>query len=436
MTESGAIAAGTAGRTFPLRPVIAWCFYDWANSPFPTVVTTFIFGAYFTQAVAADPAAAEGQWGLANGIAALSVAILSPALGAIADHTGRRKPWLAIFTGVMIAASALLWFVRPHASDTFLLLALVCLGTIGFELGMVFYNAMLPGLAPPGFVGRVSGWAWGLGYVGGLVCLLLILFGFVQADPAPFGLDRGQAEQVRITGPLIALWMLLFSLPVFLFAPDRPASGIGAMVAVRQGLATLWATLQNARAYPNTLRFLIAHMLYADGVNTLFAFGGIYAAGTFGMSLSEVIQFGAALNVTAGLGAFGFGWLDDRIGAKPTIVIALIGIIAVGVPLLLIESATWFWVLGALLGIFFGPAQAASRSLMARLCPPEMETEMFGLYALSGKATAFIGPWLVGAVALSTGNQRLGMAVVLPFIAVGGLLLLGVKTNVGNGASR
>jgi MFS transporter, UMF1 family len=228
--------------------------------------------------------------------------------------------------------------------------------------------------------------------------------------------------------------MLVFSLPVFLFAPDRPSTGIGMGEAVRRGLSTLFATLKNARAYPHTLRYLIAHMLYADGVNTLFAFGGIYAADTFGMELSQVILFGIALNVTAGLGAFAFGWIDDWIGPKTTILIALVGILAAGIPILMIESVAWFWALGALLGVFFGPAQAASRSLMARLCPPRMETEMFGLYALSGKATAFIGPWLVGAVALATGNQRLGMAVVVPFIILGGLLLL--RVNAGSGASR
>ena len=181
-------------------------------------------------------------------------------------------------------------------------------------------------------------------------------------------------------------------------------------------------------------------MLYIDGINMLFIFGGIYAAGTFGMDLAQVAMFGLLLNATAGVGAFAFGWIDDVIGAKPTVLIALVGIVAVGIPILMVESTLWFWILGAVLGIFFGPAQAASRSLMARLAPTGMETEMFGLYALSGKATAFIGPWLVGMVTLATGSQRWGLATVLPFVIAGGVLLLTVPirqtTNVGNGASR
>ena len=174
-------------------------------------------------------------------------------------------------------------------------------------------------------------------------------------------------------------------------------------------------------------RYLLAHMIYADGINTLFAFGGLYAAGTFGMPVAEVIAFGLLLNTTAGLGAFAFAWVDDWIGARPTILIGLIALTVIGVPLLLVETKLAFWILGGALGVFFGPVQAASRSLMARIAPPGLETEMFGLYALSGKVTAFAGPLLVGAVTAATGSQRWGLAVVLPFLAVGGLLLLTVR---------
>ena len=429
-----------AEAPFARRSVVAWCLYDWANSPFPAVVTTFVFAAYFTQAVADSPTVGTGQWGAMQGTAALLVALASPLLGAIADHGGRRKVWLAACTVAMIAGSAMLWFVHPQVSDAALMLWLVGIAVVAFEIGMVFYNAMLPGLAPENWLGRVSGWAWGLGYFGGLVCLAVILFIFIQVDTPPFGLDKEQAQHVRIAGPLVAAWIALFSIPVFLFVPERSGEGRGAAAAMRAGLVTLWQTLRHLRGYALVLRFLLARMLYIDGINTLFIFGGIYAAGTIGMDMAQVAMFGLVLNATAGIGAFVFGWIDDVIGAKPTVLIALVGIVAVGIPILMVQSTMWFWILGALLGIFFGPAQAASRSMMARIAPPGMETEMFGLYALSGKATAFIGPWLVGLVTLATGSQRWGLATVLPFVIAGGLLLLTVpivrSANAESDASR
>lgn len=444
MSESGATLTSAEstkpGQPVARGPIVSWCLYDWANSPFPAVVTTFVFAAYFTQAVADDPTVATNRWGTMQGTAALLVALVSPLLGAIADHGGRRKAWLAVCTLAIIVCSAMLWRVRPQADDAVLMLWLVGIAVFSFEIGMVFYNAMLPGLAPESWLGRVSGWAWGLGYFGGLVCLAVILFVFIQVETPPFGLDKAQAQHVRIAGPLVAVWIALFSLPVFLFVPERAGEGHGAMPAMKAGMAALWQTLRHLRRYELVARFLLARMLYIDGINTLFIFGGIYAAGTIGMDMEQVITFGLLLNVTAGIGAFSFGWIDDKIGAKPTVLIAIIGIVAVGIPILLIQSTLWFWILGAALGIFFGPAQAASRSLMARIAPTGMETEMFGLYALSGKATAFVGPWLVGLVTLATGSQRWGLATVLPFLIAGGLLLFTVpvvqSASGGSAASR
>ncbi len=306
-----------------------------------------------------------------------------------------------------------------------LLLVLVGVTVVAFELSMVFYNALLPNLVPVTWLGRISGWAWGLGYIGGVGGILLVLFVFVQADPPPFGLDPGgdALANVRMSGPVVAVWLVIFCVPLFLFTPDPRGRGLPLGPAVRTGFAELVRTLRNIRTYPQIWRYLLARMLFTDGINTLFAFGGVFAAGTFGMAVSEVIVFGLILNVTAGLGAFAFGWVDDRIGAKRTILIGLVGIIAVGVPLLLVESKLAFIVLGSALGMFLGPVQAASRSLMARIILPGTESEMFGLYALSGKVTAFMGPWAVALVTAATGSQRWGMATVLPFLIVGGVLL-------------
>ncbi len=426
------MTTGKAGTTVGSPPagkpaIAAWCVYDWANSAFPTLITTFLFSTYFTGAVAADPVQGTAQWGHANSLAALLVALASPVLGAIADQGGRRKPWLFVLGFVCVAATAALWFVRPDPGFVGLALALLVVATIGFELGTTFYNAMLPDLVPPDHVGRVSGWGWGLGYAGGLACLSLSLLVFVQPDPAPFGLDRAAAEHVRIVAPLVALWFALFALPLFLLAPDRPSHGLAAAVAVRRGIATLLDTLRQVRRYGNLARFLLAKMIYIDGLNTLFAFGGIYAAGQFGMALDEVLLFGILLNIAAGIGAAGFAWVDDWIGARRTILIALVALTLLSAAVLFVGDKLWFYLLALGIGIFLGPTQAASRSFMARAAPAELRTEFFGLYALAGKATAFLGPALLGWVTLATGSQRLGMATILPFFVIGGLLLLRVR---------
>jgi UMF1 family MFS transporter len=325
----------------------------------------------------------------------------------------------------MALGSALLWFVRPEPDHALLLLILVGISVVAFELSMVFYNALLPTLVPARWLGRISGWAWGLGYFGGVGGLVLVLFGFVQAKPPPFGLDDTSAalEHIRISGPIVALWLLVFCIPMFIWTRDPRGRGLAAGSAIRSGLSELRTTLAGLRHHPQLWRFLLARMIFTDGLNTLFAFGGVFAAGTFGMPVTEVIMFGLILNVTAGGGAFAFGWIDDRIGAKRTILLGLCGLVVVGVPLLLVETKLVFMILGAILGIFFGPVQAASRSLMARVIPAGTEGEMFGLYALSGKATAFVGPWLVALITAVTGSQRWGMASVLPFLVIGGVLL-------------
>ena len=417
MTRGGGNRAG----------LVAWALYDWANSAFPTVIATFVFAAYFTKGVAPDPVTGTSWWGWAMSVSGLSVALLGPVLGAVADSGGRRKPWLAVLTALCVITTALLWYVEPDASWALSALVLVAFANFAFEMGMVFYNAMLPDLAPKEKLGRWSGWGWGTGYAGGLVCLAVALVGLVQADSPWFGLDKDAAEHVRATALLVSLWFALFSLPLFLLTPDKPAGGMSAGAAIRAGVGALVGTLKRIRDYATAARFLLAHMIYTDGLNTLFAFGGIYAAGTFGMGFEELIIFGIAMNVTAGLGAAAFAWADDRFGPKRVIMISVVGLAVLGGALLLVEGKTLFWVFGLPLGLFVGPAQAASRSMMARLAPPELRTEMFGLYAFSGKATAFLGPALLGWVTAVTASQRAGMATILVFFLVGLALLWPLK---------
>jgi UMF1 family MFS transporter len=409
------------------KAVLSWCLYDWANSAFPTLISTFVFAIYFTQGVAETPEAGTAQWGWAMAISGLTVAVLGPILGAISDRVGRRKPWLAVLSLVVAATAVALWTIEPDPSFALTALVLVAVGTVAFELSMVFYNAMLTDLAPEPMTGRVSGWGWGLGYAGGLSALSVSLVFFVLPDQPLFGLDKEASEHIRIIPVLAGLWLLVFCLPLFRYVPERPGTGESLGHAVRNGMATLWATIVEARRYGNIVRFLIARMFYIDGLNTLFAFGGIFAAAAFGMDTMEVLLFGIALNVTAGLGAASFAFLDDRWGPKPVIGISVAAIAVLGVGMLLVEDKTLFWALGLGLGIFLGPTQSASRSMMARLAPKEMTTEFFGLYALSGKATAFLGPAILGLVTELTQSQHWGMATIFPFLIVGLVLLKGVR---------
>src|SRR5262245_54117105 len=261
--------------------IIVWCLFDWANSAFPTIIVTFLFSAYFTTAVAPNPELGTALWGQVNSGMALAAAVLAPILGSIADQGGRRKPWLFALSVICMVATASLWFVRPEASSVPFALVMFTIAGLGFELGLVFYNAMLPELAPPSKVGRISGWGWGVGYLGGLACLAINYLLFVQPDPALFGLDRGTGEHVRITNPFAAIGFALFALPLFLLVPDKSGTGLPWGQAMRHGLGTLVATFRQLRAHRNIAVFLVGKMLYTDGLNTLFAFGGIYAAGTF-----------------------------------------------------------------------------------------------------------------------------------------------------------
>jgi UMF1 family MFS transporter len=405
----------------------AWALYDWANSSFPTVVSTFVIAAYFAQGIAADPASGQAQWGWMQSAAGLCIALLSPFLGAVADAGGRRRLMLGLATAFTALFTAMLWFAKPDPAFALYALTCVALATIAFELATVFYNAMLPEVAKPAEIGRVSGFGWGLGYAGGLVCLALCLVLLVQPNPALFGLDRGEAEHVRATALLVALWLLVFGWPVLVALPDPPGERPGWGLAVTRGLAEIIAVVKALPRNPDLARFILARLFYTDGLNTLFAFGAIYAAGVFGMGIDKILIFGIAMNVTAGAGAAGFALIEDRVGARRMVLLALVAMIALGAGLLLATTEMWFWILALSLGLFFGPAQAASRSFMAKLAPPGEMAAHFGLFALSGRITGFLGPAVLALVTAATDSQRLGMATVLVFLSLGAAILLTVR---------
>ncbi len=407
----------------PVRSLFSWALYDWANSAFFAVIQTFVFATYFMQSVAENDTLGSTQWGNTIGAAGIVIALSAPFLGAVADQMGRRKPWIGWFTLLSISATAGLWFVMPSQEFVLLALALVFLGTIGSEFAIIFYNAMLPDLASEEKLGRWSGWSWGLGYAGGLACLIIALFVFVDVEQPPFGLEKATAEHLRATFVLVAVWYAVFSLPMFTFTSDRPHTGVALSQAVRSGWKQLKATVSEVRKYKTIVQFLIARMVFIDGLATVFAFGGIYAAGTFDLGERDVLLFGIGLNVTAGLGAIAFAWLDDMLGSRKTMLYSLAGLITTTTAVLLVFDVFWFWVFGLLLGIFVGPAQAASRTYMARVAPKDLQNQMFGLLALSGKVTAFAGPLLVGWLTFFADSQRIGMSVIVVLFIVGFVLL-------------
>lgn len=416
-----------------MKPLVAWVIYDWANNSFATIVLTFVFAAYFSRQVALEVTYGTALWGTALGIGGIFVALLAPVLGATADQMGRTKPWIALFTAVCVLATALLWFIESSPGYTIPALLLVVAGMIGSEFANVLYNAMLPRLADAEHLGRWSGWAWSAGYAGGLACLVAALLLFVQENPW-IPLDRGSYQHVRATCLLAAAWYAVFALPLFWKTPDiGPQKPIA--VAFRDGLRQLRDTFLSLRRYRRIVRFLIARLIYIDGLGTLFVFGGVYAAGTFAMDEKEILAFGIAINATAGLGALGFAWVDDWIGGKRTVMLSLIALMVFGSALLLIESQLLFWVLALSLGLFVGPVQAASRSFMARISPAEIRNEAFGFYAFSGKATSFVGALLVGWLTRYSESQRIGMSVIIVLFMIGFLLMMRVPSDDPKGGS-
>jgi UMF1 family MFS transporter len=422
------------GRDVP-KVIWSWAMYDWANSAFTTLVVTFIYGTYFTQAMAPDEATGTLWWSRAVAISAILTALASPLFGAAADRGGSRKRFLAVATLLTVSTTTALAFISPAmANGPLIALVLFVVADMSFEIGNVFYNAFLPAIASPERIGRVSGYGWSLGYVGGMVCMGVALFGFVQPDEPWFGMSKDAGWNIRATNLLVAAWFLVFSLPLFFVVPEKRVPG--AKAGVVRAFLELRQTVRDLRRYPEIVKFLAARLIFNDGLVTIFAFGGIYAAGTFGMTMSEVIMFGVALNVSSGVGAFLFGVVDDRIGGKKTILLTLVALAATTVVAVWAPTRAWFWAAGIVVGIFVGPNQSASRSLMGRFVPAKHQSEFFGFFAFSGKATAFAGPLLLGALTKAFDSQRVGMASVLLFFVIGALLLLTVDEAKGIAAAK
>ena len=375
--------------------------YDFANSSFANNVTTFIYAAFFTKVIAENEIVGTALWSRGVGIIMLIVALLSPPLGALSDQGGYRKRFLIFFTFLAVIFTALLYF--PQQGQVTFAIAIYIIACICFEMGIVFYNAFLPDIAPPERIGRISGQAWGVGYLGGLLSMAVLMVGFVSAETPWFGLSKETHAHIRATNIGVAIWFAIFSLPAFFYLPEPPARQTGDKLSLAASYRRILQTFRELQRYREIFKLLLARLVYNDGLITVFAFGGIYAAGTFGFTFEEVLFFGIIVNIAAGIGAWCFGYLDDRLGGKLTIQITLIGFVIAATIAVVPQEKIWFWVAGILVGLFAGPNQSASRSLMGRFVPQNKETEFYGFYAFSGKATAFLGPLLMGVITQASG---------------------------------
>lgn len=410
--------------------LIAWVLYDLANSAHAAIIQTFIFAAYFVNDVAINKTSGVSLWGLALSLSGFIVAIGGPILGAIADQSGRRKRWLAFFTYICIISIALMWFVKPSSSYTLLALILLSIAICSSEFAYIYYNAMLPELALPEKIGRWSGWGWAAGYLGGMVSLILCFLAFIHTNSPWIKLERSSAEDIRATFLFSALWFLVFSVPIFFCVPESQVKQKKSLLmVVKDSWKQLLQTVQELQAYGNIFRFLLVRMIFTDALITLFAFGGVYAAGQFNMQEEEILMFGIALNVSAGIGAAFFAFFDDLYGGKKMILLSLAGLIFTGSMSLLAQSKVVFWIWGTAVGLFVGPAQASSRSFMARVTPPGLRNQMFGFFSLSAKVTAFLGPMSVSWMTYLTGSIKVGMSPIIFFMFIGFCLMLTIKKD-------
>lgn len=394
--------------------IFVWTLYDFANTSFSIVVVTFLYAVYFKKTVAGNAPIGDFYWSLGTSISMLVTAFIAPVLGAIADYSAGKKRFLLFFTLVCIIATSLLYFVG--AGDVAAGLILFIIANIGFESGIVFYDAFLPEISKEKNYGRVSGYGFAMGYFGSL-CTLAIMYPFIQA------------ELIKETFPVAALFFLVFAIPIFLFLKETRKNAVPEVSYLTIGFRRVSSTLRHLKDYRNLSIFLLSFFCYIEGVNTVIFFSGIYAATTLGFTETELLIFFLTVQSTAILGSVLFGIVGDSIGQKKSIMISLIIWIITILLAYFIEDKGAFYIVGLLAGLAMGSSQSTSRSLMSKLTPFEKRTEFFGFYSLFGKSSAIIGPLVFGIISYSTGSQRYAILSIIFFFIVGMLILSKVREN-------
>lgn len=434
------------------KRIWGWWWFDWASQPYNTLLITFIFGPYVVSVVG-DGSTAQAIWGYGIGLAGLLIAALSPLLGAVADRSGRRLPFIWFFSLLYVLGAWGIWWSAPADFNIWFVMLVFCIGLIGMEFATTFTNSMLPDLAPREELGKVSGSGWAWGYVGGLVALILMLTLLAEGSTGKtligisplFGLDPEAREGTRAVGPLTAIWYAVFMIPFFLWVREpRKPDAVSVAQALREAGPELVSTLKGLPKDRSLFAFLGSSMFYRDALNGVYTFGGIYAAGVLGWTVIDVGVFGILAISTGALFAWAGGKADSRFGPKPVILLNILVLTTVATLIVFVGRDSVFgmpvgpdsnlpdiafYVLGALIGAGGGSLQAASRTMMVRQAHPDKMTEGFGLYALSGKAMSFMAPLSIGFVTHMTGSQQLGILPVAGLFLIGLILLVFVRAE-------
>ncbi len=420
------------GRRRPGRAVLAWASWDWGSSAYSTIVVSFVFAPYLANTVGGPNAAlglSGATWlGISTTVAGVLIALLAPVTGQRADEGGRRRASLGVFTALVILSTLGLFFVRDAPAYLWLGLVLMAAGSVFMEFAYVSYNAMLHQISTPATIGRISGFGWGSGYLGGIVVLLASYLLFISPEVGLFGVTDADGLRYRALAVVVAVWFAVFAIPVLVTVPEVAATRSAKLsyIASYKKLITDVRTL--FRTDRHVVWFLLASAIYRDGLAAVFSFGAVLAVSVYGLSASGVVIFGVAANVVAAVGAFAGGLLEDRVGPKPIILVSLTGLVVAAVVLLFGSGPTMFWIFGLALCLWVGPAQASSRSFLARLAQPGQEGQLFGLYATTGRAVSFLAP---GLFALFSGifvSDRMGILGIAVVLLAGGACLAFVRS--------
>ena len=420
------------------KGTFAWALWDWAEQPYPTIMQTFIFPVYLASAVAEAGTNADALLGIATGVSGFLLAIIAPVLGRRSDEGGRRKFWLMVNTYVLVLIMVASFFVEPKAEFLVFGLVLYGLGSVVQETAFINYYAMLKSVSSPSTIGRISGYAWGLGYLGGIILLAVALFGFVLPGTV-FGVPATDGLEVRTVFLFCAIWTLVFSIPLLLRVPEIEKRSGTKKESILQSYGAIWGQLKSLyKQAPETLKFLISSAVYRDGLSGVFSFGAVLGSLAFGFSQTEIIIFGMAANVVSGIGAVIGGRIDDVVGSRNVIAGSLIGLIIAGFAVFLFADAgqITYWIGGLALCLFVGPAQASSRTFVSRFAPDGREGEVFGLYQTTGRAISFLSGFFwataitIGAVLTGKENTTIyGVLGLMVILIVGLILLLRVNPN-------
>jgi len=407
-----------------MKKIFNFALYDFANSAFTTIIITFIFATYFAKEIAPNPVLGQSYWGWTIGITGFLIAIIGPIVGSFADKKNRIVFFIRCSSLLCILFTALLWFSKPSPSYLLYTLVIVGVANLFYELSLIFYNSLLKDISTDKNLGKSSGFGFALGYIGGIVILLISIKLFIDTDNLPFGLIKEESQNIRAIALLVSIWFLIFSIPFLFFVIKESKKRI--KKSVSSNFTDLKKLVWNKKI--SVLgKFLIARMLYADGLNAIIVMGGIFAVGVFNLEIKDLLKLSVLMNITAFIGAFVGGMANDRYGSKIVIIFSLIGLIFSSVAILFTFSVSTFFFLAAINGLFIGPIQSASRVVITSMLNKNNQGKGFGLFATSGKLTSFVGPLLVGTVTFLTASQRIGFSAAIILLLSGLIILLNIK---------